>query len=59
MFFLVRVANRLYGMGRWGGFGWVVGVVMSRGWWLVGQVVHVVMGVVGLFTCVRVVVPFL
>ena len=32
---------------------------MGRCWWLVGQVVHVVMGVVGWFACVQVVVPFL
>ena len=38
---------------------WVVGIVVGRGWWLVGQVVHVVMGVGGWFACVQVGVPFL
>ena len=36
-----------------------MGIVVGRCWWLVGQVVHVVMGVVGWFACVQVVVPFL
>ena len=68
MFSLLSVANRLFiwhglegrvlfGLGRL--VGWVVGIVVGRCWWLVGQVVRVVMGVVGLFTCVQVVVPFL
>ena len=36
-----------------------LGVVMCRGWWLVGQGVHVVVGVGGWFTCVQVGVPVL
>ena len=39
--------------------GWVVGVVTGSSWWLDGEVIHVVVGVVGLFVHVRVVVPFL
>ena len=39
--------------------GWVVGVVTGRCWWLVGDVTHVLVGGVGLFVHVRVVVPFL